>query len=111
MYEKWCSVLDAVPAREAALDAELQNQQQNEQLRREFAGKANDLGAFIEEKHTALADLSMQGMGSMEASWKLAFTLVAVIEVTCAIFSPGTACCCEAVPNRGDVPPARDGCS
>ena len=68
MYEKWCSVLDAVPARDTALEAELQKQMQNEQLRVDFAEKANALGAFIEEKHTALADLSMQGMGTMEAS-------------------------------------------
>lgn len=66
VYEKWCSVLDAVPARDATLEEELQKQQQNDQLRIQFAEKANALGAFIEEKHTALADLSMQGMGTME---------------------------------------------
>ena len=67
VYEKWCSVLDAVPACDATLEEELQKQQQNDQLRMQFAEKANELGAFIEEKHTALADLSMQGMGTMEA--------------------------------------------
>ena len=66
MYEKWCKVLDAVPDRDTALDVELQKQQQNEQLRVSFAEKANAVGAYIETKHTALADLSMQGMETME---------------------------------------------
>ena len=60
-------MLDAVPARDTTLEEELQKQQQNDQLRVQFAEKANALGAFIEEKHTGLADLSMQGMGTMEA--------------------------------------------
>ena len=83
MYEKWCSVLDAVPARDATLEEELQKQQQNDQLRIQFAEKANALGAFIEEKHTALADLSMQGMGTMEACWELALILHLYIHLSC----------------------------
>ena len=66
MYDKWCKVLDTVPEREASLEEELQKQQQNEQLRLQFAEKANVAGAYIESKHTALADLSMQGLGTME---------------------------------------------
>ena len=66
MYDKWCQVLDTVPEREASLGEELQKQQQNEQLRLEFADKANAAGAYIESRHTGLADLSMQGLGTME---------------------------------------------
>ena len=66
VYDKWCQVLDTVPEREAAFEAELQKQQENEQLRVEFGEKANTVGAYIETKQAALADLSMQGLGTME---------------------------------------------
>lgn len=61
VYEKWCTVLDAVPQRDASLEEELQKQQNNEQLRVDFAEKANELGAYIESRSAALADLSMSG--------------------------------------------------
>lgn len=64
VYEKWCTVLDAVPQRDATLEEEYQKQQRNEQLRVVFAEKANVAGAYIEAKHIGLADLSMQGKGN-----------------------------------------------
>ena len=64
MYEKWCIVLDSVPARDTAFETELEKQQNNEQLRLDFAEKANTLGSYIESRSTALAELSMSGQGS-----------------------------------------------
>ena len=66
MYEKWCKVLDAVPARDTSLEEELQRQQQNEALRVKFAEIANEVGVYIEERSSALAELSMQGKDTME---------------------------------------------
>ncbi len=66
MYAKWCAVLDAVPNREEQFAVEMQKQQQNEELRIVFAEKANAAGAYIEEKHTELSDLIMQGGATME---------------------------------------------
>lgn len=66
LYEKWCKVLDAVPERDNALQAELERQQQNEQLRIQFAKIANEVGAYIAAKSSALAELSMQGQETME---------------------------------------------
>ena len=66
LYDKWCKVLDAVPERDAALETELQKQQQNESLRVQFAQIANEVGAYIESRSAALAELSMQGKGTME---------------------------------------------
>ncbi len=66
MYDKWCSVLDAVPQYESNLAVELEKQQGNEQLRVAFAEKANVIGAYIEERSTALSELSMEGKGTME---------------------------------------------
>lgn len=66
VYNKWCGVLDAVPNRETQFEEELQKQQQNEALRVQFAEKANEAGAYIDEKHAGLADLIMQGGATME---------------------------------------------
>lgn len=60
-------VLDAVPARDVSFEAELQRQRQNETLRVEFAEIANEVGAYIEARSAALAELSMQGKDTMEA--------------------------------------------
>ena len=38
----------------------------NEQLRQDFADKANQAGAYIDAKSATLSDLSMQGQGSLE---------------------------------------------
>ena len=66
MYEKWCTVLDAVPEHDQRLEQELLKQQQNDELRVSFAEKANAVGAYIEAKQAALADLTMAAQGSME---------------------------------------------
>ena len=63
VYEKWCKVLDTVPAKEEGLAAELEKQQQNEQLRVQFAEKANAVGAYIDQRSAALAELSMGASG------------------------------------------------
>lgn len=66
VYDKWCKLLDAVPERDNALEGELQRQQQNEALRVQFAQVANEVGAYIEARSSALAELSMQGKDTME---------------------------------------------
>ena len=58
VYEKWCKVLEKVPQREAALENELQTQTYNEELRVQFAEKANAIGEYIEQKNQFLADVS-----------------------------------------------------
>ena len=71
IYEKWCSILDQVPKRSDTFLEELNKQQRHEQLRIVFAEKANVVGAYIENKSSALADLSMNGKGaSMEDQLK-----------------------------------------
>lgn len=67
VYEKWCKVLDTVPMKDQALEEELAKQQHNDQLRVDFAEKANAIGAYIDERSAALAELSMgAGGGTME---------------------------------------------
>lgn len=66
VYEKWCSVLDAVPAYEENLNQELEKQQNHEALRVAFAEKANAVGAYIEQRSAELAELSIEGKGTME---------------------------------------------
>lgn len=66
LYEKWCKVLDTVPSRDASLEEELQKQQQNEELRLNFAKIAKEVGEYIETRSAALAELSMQGKDTME---------------------------------------------
>lgn len=66
MYDKWCNVLDAVPAREEALAEEMQKQQTNEQLRLAFAEKANALSGYIQQRASELAEQSMKALGTME---------------------------------------------
>lgn len=63
VYEKWCKVLDTVPTKDTALEEELAKQNQNEQLRVEFAEKANAVGAYIDQRSAALAELSMGASG------------------------------------------------
>ena len=66
IYEKWCKVLDSVPARDSSFEEELERQKNNEELRKQFAEKASEVGAYIEARHAALAELSMQGKDTME---------------------------------------------
>ena len=69
VYDKWCKVLDTVPERESALVQETEKQQMNEQLRLAFAEKANALAEYIQQRGTALADLSVQAVGTMEVAY------------------------------------------
>ena len=48
--------------------AEMEKQQTNEQLRLAFAEKANALSEYIQQRSTALAEQSMQALGTMEVS-------------------------------------------
>lgn len=66
MYDKWCNVLDAVPAREESLAVEMQKQQTNEELRLAFAEKANALSVYIQQRASELAEQSMKALGTME---------------------------------------------
>lgn len=56
-------MLDTVPAKDQALEEELAKQQQNDQLRLDFAEKANTVGAYIDQRSAALAELSMGASG------------------------------------------------
>jgi actinin alpha len=66
VYEKWCSLLDAVPAHDQSLDDELNKQNQNEALRQTFATNANTAGAYIDAKNIALSEINLQSQGSLE---------------------------------------------
>ncbi len=66
LYDRWCKLLDAVPERDNNLEQELQTQKQNEALRVQFAQLANEVGAYVEARSSALAELSMQGRDTME---------------------------------------------
>ncbi len=66
LYEKWCKLLDVVAEYDGTLEQELQRQQQNEVLRVQFAEIANEVGAYVEARSSALAELSMQGKDTME---------------------------------------------
>ncbi len=45
---------------------ELERQKSNEELRKQFAEMAIEVGAYIEARSAALAELSMQGKDTME---------------------------------------------
>lgn len=71
VYDKWCSVLECVPQREAALESELQRQQYNEDLRVKFAEKANMVGAYIEQKNQTIAEVAIGGQALEETIQQL----------------------------------------
>jgi len=48
LSKKWQAMKQMIPEREARLNAELTRQQRNEQLRKQFALKANMVGQWIE---------------------------------------------------------------
>ena len=52
-----------MPAKDQALEEELAKQQQNDQLRVDFAEKANAVGEYIDQRNAALAELSMGASG------------------------------------------------
>lgn len=62
---KWGEVRKLVPQRDATLQAELQKQQNNESLRRQFAEKANGVGPWIEKQMDAVAAIGMGMHGSV----------------------------------------------
>ncbi|XP_071518294.1 alpha-actinin, sarcomeric isoform X2 [Panulirus ornatus] len=62
---KWGEVKKLVPQRDATLQAELQKQQNNESLRRQFAEKANGVGPWIEKQMDAVAAIGMGMHGSV----------------------------------------------
>lgn len=62
---KWGEVRKLVPQRDGTLQAELQKQQNNESLRRQFAEKANGVGPWIEKQMDAVAAIGMGMHGSV----------------------------------------------
>ncbi|XP_018014070.1 alpha-actinin, sarcomeric isoform X2 [Hyalella azteca] len=62
---KWGDVKKLVPARDNTLQAELKKQQNNENLRRTFAEKANGVGPWIEKQMDAVAAIGMGMHGSV----------------------------------------------
>lgn len=62
---KWGEVKQLVPARDNTLGGELQKQQNNESLRRQFAEKANGVGPWIEKQMDAVAAIGMGMHGSV----------------------------------------------
>jgi len=62
---KWQEVKKLVPARDSTLQAELKKQQNNENLRRTFAEKANGVGPWIEKQMDAVSAIGMGMHGSV----------------------------------------------
>ena len=56
---KWGEVKTLVPQRDQTLSDELRKQQNNEQLRRQFAEKANQVGPWIERQMDAVAAIGL----------------------------------------------------
>lgn len=55
--QKWQIVKKLVPERDSQLQAELVKQQQNEQLRKNFASKANHIGQWIEQHLDSVSNI------------------------------------------------------
>ncbi|XP_022130698.1 alpha-actinin, sarcomeric isoform X1 [Pieris rapae] len=66
LNRKWSDVRQLVPQRDATLAAELRKQQNNENLRRQFAEKANAVGPWIERQMDAVTAIGMGLQGSLE---------------------------------------------
>lgn len=69
LSEKWSNVEKLVPARDGTLQAEMDRQQRNDRLRKQFAKDANILGGAIENKLEFIANLGTQ-RGSLEEHLK-----------------------------------------
>ncbi|KAL8601552.1 hypothetical protein ACOMHN_003818 [Nucella lapillus] len=67
---KWAEVRDLVPHRDQTLQQEMQRQQNNEHLRRQFANKANTVGQWVETQLDAVASIGVQMKGSLEDQLK-----------------------------------------
>ncbi|CAB4068316.1 ACTN1_4 [Lepeophtheirus salmonis] len=63
---KWNEVKTLVPQRDQTLEDELRKQQNNEQLRRQFADKSNQVGPWIEKQMDAVSAIGMGVQGSLE---------------------------------------------
>ena len=63
---KWQEVRQLVPSRDGQLQNEMEKQQRNERLRRDFAAKANVVGKWIENQLDAVASITIQMRGSLE---------------------------------------------
>lgn len=63
--DRWRAVNELVPARNAKLQDELSRQQSNENLRRQFATKANTVGQWLETRLDTLATISVS-KGTLE---------------------------------------------
>lgn len=66
LMNRWQVVRQLVPTRDSRLQAELSRQQQNEQLRRQFASRANVIGQWLENQTDAVAAIGMQRGSSLE---------------------------------------------
>jgi len=66
---KWQETKDLVPRRDSTLQAEMVRQQNNERLRVQFAGKANEVGQWVEKRLDIVANLGLQ-KGSLEDQQK-----------------------------------------
>ncbi|XP_006872063.1 PREDICTED: alpha-actinin-2 [Chrysochloris asiatica] len=63
---KWDKVKQLVPVRDQSLQEELARQHANERLRRQFAGQANAIGPWIQNKMEEIARSSIQITGALE---------------------------------------------
>ncbi|XP_061156367.1 alpha-actinin-1 isoform X4 [Syngnathus typhle] len=63
---KWDKVRQLVPQRDQALIEEHARQQNNERLRRQFAGQANVIGPWIQTKMEEIGYISMELHGTLE---------------------------------------------
>ncbi|XP_063061255.1 alpha-actinin-4 isoform X1 [Engraulis encrasicolus] len=63
---KWDKVQQLVPQRDQALEEELQRQQSNDHLRRQFANQANMVGPWIQNKMEEIGRISIEMNGTLE---------------------------------------------
>lgn len=66
LSNKWNEVLDLIPKRDTLLQEETLKQQTNERLRLQFAQMANQVGAWIQSKHSLVTELTMNSRGTLE---------------------------------------------
>jgi len=68
--QRWGEVLELVPKRDALLVEEKSRQERNEQLRVQYAQKANVVGPWLQERKRELNDLALEHRGSLEEQLK-----------------------------------------
>ncbi|XP_028415774.1 alpha-actinin-like [Dendronephthya gigantea] len=84
IHNRWTEVLDLVPQREELLKKELHNQQSNEQLRLNFANKANVCGPWIQTQTEQLRNIGIQNHKTLEDNLKV----LQSFEKTCTAYKP-----------------------